>query len=72
MRTKFPAIDQPIKATEIQPGMIVDIYGDTERVMVQSAKANGYGAVLISDGIDTWGLSIGETVTVKGYFNPDN
>jgi hypothetical protein len=60
---------QQIKASEIQPGMVVDIYGD-ERIGVTGAKANGYGAVVITDSIRTRGLSEGEAVTLVGHFNP--
>lgn len=59
-----------IKAEDIRPGMVVDIYGGTERIAVTGAKANGYGAVIISDGFEFRGLSLRETVTLVGLFNP--
>lgn len=64
-------MNQQIKATDIRPGMILKIYGGTERFDVEEAKANGFGAVIITN----WsgksrGLSEKEMVEVMGYFNP--
>lgn len=60
-----------VKATDIRPGMVVEIYAGTERVAVSSARADAYGAVIITDGIRTRGLSAGESVPLVGWFNPD-
>ena len=61
---------QQIKASEIKPGMVVEIYGGDERIPVTEAKANGHGAVVITDSIRTRGLSEGEAVNLVGWFNP--
>jgi hypothetical protein len=63
-----------IKATEIQRGMVLDIHGGTERIAVNEAKANGYGAVLVTDldGYTTRGLGANETVTLVGHFKPED
>lgn len=65
-------IENPkIQAKEIQPGMILKIYGGTERFDVEAAKANGYGAVIITNWYgEQRGLSEGETVEILGHFNP--
>ncbi len=64
-------MNQQIQASKIRPGMILKIYGGTERFDVEEVKANEYGAVIVTN----WsgksrGLSEKETVEVLGYFNP--
>jgi hypothetical protein len=65
------AINTQIKAQDIQPGMVVDIYSGSgsERVAVSRVLLDGYGAVQIADHIDWYGLGLTELVTVAGYFN---
>jgi len=61
------AINSQIKAQNIQPGMVIDIYGN-ERFAVEQVAVK-WGAVQIRDHIDWRGLGENETVTVAGYFN---
>lgn len=63
------AIATQIKAQNIQPGMVIDIYGSNERFAVERIEVK-WGAVQIRDHIDWRGLGADETVTVAGYFNP--
>ena len=58
-----------IKASEIQPGMVVDIHGGAERVAVTEAITK-WGAVQITDSIRWRGLSTDEAVELVGAFNP--
>lgn len=62
------AINTQIKAQDIQPGMVIDIYG-TERFAVERVVVK-WGAVQIRDHAGWRGLATNETVTVAGYFNP--
>lgn len=62
---------EKIQAIDIRPGMILKIYGGSERFDVEEVKANEYDAVIVTN----WsgkhrGLSAKETVEVMGYFNP--
>lgn len=64
-------MSRQIKALEIRAGMILMIYGGTERFDVEQVTANEFGAVIVTD----WhgksrGLSATETVELMGYFNP--
>ena len=60
-----------IEATQIRAGMILNIYGGTERFDVEAVKPNGYGAIIITNWRGTHrGLSENETVEILGYFNP--
>lgn len=64
-------MNEQIQALNIRTGMILKIYGGTERFDVEEVKANEYGAVIVTN----WsgehrGLSEKETVEVLGYFNP--
>lgn len=62
------AIDSQIKAEQIQPGMVVDIYGTGERIAVEAVVVK-WGAVQIADNFEWRGLGREELVTVRGYFN---
>ncbi len=59
--------NQQIKASEIQPGMVLNIYG--ERIPVTEMVAK-WGAIQITDGVRWRGLGQDEAVEVLGYFNP--
>jgi hypothetical protein len=59
-----------IKANEIETGMVVRIYGETENVPVERVANKGYGAVEIFNGIRWYGLGEREQVTLAGHFNP--
>ncbi len=61
-------IDSQIKAQDIKPGMVIDIYGG-EQVAVERVEVK-WGAVQIRDHIQWRGLGENELVTVRGYFNP--
>jgi hypothetical protein len=64
------ATNTEIQATEIQRGMVVRIYGGTEKVTVERVVNRGFGAVEVFDGIRWYGLSETERVQVAGYYNP--
>lgn len=65
-------MSQRVKATEIEAGMILKIYGGSERFDVEQAAPNGYGAVIIRNWFgEARGLGENETVEVIGHFNPD-
>lgn len=61
------AIATQINARNIQPGMVIDIYGD-ERFAVERVDVK-WGAVQVRDHHGWRGLGADETVTVAGYFN---
>lgn len=64
--------NEKIQAKKIRPGMILSIYGGTERFDVEAVTGpNEWGAVIITN----WsgkrrGLDEKETVEILGYFNP--
>jgi len=63
--------NEKIQASKIRAGMILSIYGSTERFDVEAVEANEYGAVIVTN----WsgksrGLGEKETVEILGYFNP--
>jgi hypothetical protein len=60
---------QTIEANKVQPGMILDIFGGTERIAVTQVVP-GSTSIQITDGIIWRGLCADETVTVAGHFNP--
>lgn len=61
------AINTQIKAQDIEPGMVIDIYGG-ERFAVELVSVK-WGAVQIRDHVAWRGLAMNETVSVAGYFN---
>jgi hypothetical protein len=61
------AINTEIQAQDIQPGMVIDIYG-AERIAVERVAVK-WGAVQIRDHAEWRGLGLDERVTVRGYFN---
>lgn len=63
-------MNQQIKASEIQPGMVVMIYGGAERIAVEGVSVRWDG-VQICDHLNWRGLGRDEPVTVAGYFNPE-
>lgn len=63
--------NQKIQASKIRPGMILSIYGGTERFDVEAVQANEWGAVIVTNWSGTSrGLDQNETVEILGYFNP--
>lgn len=61
------ATNTQIKARNIEPGMVIDIY-DNERFPVEQVIVE-WGAVQIHNYTGWRGLGMDETVTVAGYFN---
>lgn len=66
----FP--NEQIQARNIRPGMILKIYGGTERFDVEAVTGpSEYGAVIITNWSGTnRGLDEKELVEILGYFNP--
>lgn len=64
---------QEIKASEINPGMILNVQMFGEKTFafnVYRVEKNIYGAVIVTDFLgNSTGFSIDETVKVVGYFN---
>lgn len=68
--SSLPNIGDEIKARDIQPGMIVDIYGGEQFAVERHAVK--WGAVQVRDHVEWRGLGLNETVTVRGYFNVED
>jgi hypothetical protein len=64
------AMTRQIKASEIQTGMVLSIYGGTEKVPVTKVIAKWDAVQITADSIRWFGLGENETVEVVGYFNP--
>ena len=58
-----------VKASTLEAGTVVMIFGGTERVEIMYQPTRGYGATIINDGVKCYGLGDNEMVTVLGYFN---
>lgn len=61
---------EQIKANGIKPGMVLSIYGGTERFDVERVIVTS-DAVQVKDNFEWRGLGFNETVTVLGYFNTE-
>lgn len=63
--------NEKIQANKIRPGMILSIYGNSERFDVEAVQASEWGAVIITNWHNEHrGLSEKEMVEILGYFNP--
>lgn len=69
---KVHQIGDTLEGQEVIPGMIIDIYGGTERIACDRAGLNGYGAVEVANHLVTRGLGLRESVTLVGWFNPES
>lgn len=64
-------VNPRIANAEIKAGMVVKVYGDTERVEVARVKIDGYGSVQLMNMVGKWyGISDQGSSELTGRFNP--